>query len=68
MKKWLHTSVNTKPNNTESTVPSEKEVSAKIEEKIKQLENYGWILFSYNPIVTKEGNIEHFMLFYSEQQ
>ena len=68
MKKWLHTSVNTKPNNIEALTPSEQEVSAKIEEKIKQLENYGWTLFSYNPTTTKDGYIEHYLLFYSEQQ
>jgi len=46
----------------------EKEVSKKIEEKIKQFETYGWTLFTYTPVAINERRVEHFLLFYSDQQ
>jgi hypothetical protein len=46
----------------------EKEVSKKIEEKIKQFETYGWTLFTYTPVTINETRTEHFLLFYSDQQ
>jgi hypothetical protein len=60
MRKWLHTSV------IGSSL--EKDVSKKIEEKIRHLEEMGWKLFSYTPVKDKDSNIEHCLLFYSDQQ
>ena len=46
---------------------SEKEISKKIEEKIKQFENYGWTLHTYTPVTINEKKIEHYLLFHSDQ-